>query len=108
MKVYTDGSGNGKVCYVTADGRVRIKEYENVTNNEAEYLAVLLAVKELKGNLDVYSDSQLVVQQLNRKWSIRKDRLRKYAEMIWKHCEHRRVRFYWIPREKNPAGKVLG
>ena len=46
MKVYIDGSGNGKYGFFveeTNTAKVFIKE--NITNNQAEYLAVLEALK---------------------------------------------------------------
>jgi len=44
------------------------------TNNTAEYRAIINALKVAekfsRGNIQVYSDSNLAVQQINKKWKI--------------------------------------
>lgn len=113
MDIYTDGSGKtGKYAYV-AEGlmkkKVKIFEKKGVTNNEAEYLAIIQALEDNKEKeICIHSDSQLVVNQLNQKFAIKENRLRELAEKVWKLCEGRSVTFNWTPREKNKAGKVLG
>ena len=60
----------------------------NVSNNEAEYEALLhelrLAVSLGIKRLLVYVDSLLVVQQVNKEWSINKDTMDAYVEEIRK------------------------
>lgn len=113
MDVYVDGSGKtGKFAYV-AEGlmgkKIKIFQKKGVTNNEAEYLAIIKALEEIKDkDICIHSDSQLVVNQLNNKFAIKEDRLRKLAEEVWKLAEGREVHYFWLPREKNKAGKVLG
>ena len=111
MDIHTDGSGKtGRYAYVVKQTRkVRISQIRGITNNESEYLAILSALRDVKENdITIHSDSQLVVNQLNKNYAIKEDRLRNLAEKIWKLCEGRNVQFNWIPREKNLAGKVLG
>ncbi len=111
MDIYTDGSGKtGKYAYVVdKPNKVRILQKNGITNNEAEYFAVIAALREIKdSNINIYSDSQLVVNQLNQEYMIKEERLRKLAEEVWKLAEGRNVTFVWIPRERNKAGKVLG
>lgn len=111
MDIYTDASGKtGKYCYVVeGTNKVRIFERKGITSNEAEYLAVMQALKEnLEKDITIHSDSQLVVNQLNNKFAIKEDRLRDLAQEVWKLAEGRNITFNWIPREKNKAGKVLG
>lgn len=111
MDIYTDASGKtGRYCYVV-DGKnkVRIFEKKGISSNEAEYLAVIQALKENSDRgINIHSDSQLVVNQLNQKYAIKVDRLRSLAQEVWKLSEGRNVTFTWLPREKNKAGKVLG
>ncbi len=109
MKVYTDGSGDGKYgFFIEETNTAKVFTKENITNNRAEYLAVLEALKFTTGDIEIYSDSKLVVNQLNHEWDIKDDSLRDLAVEIWKLIGNRKVSFIWIPREKNKAGKLLG
>lgn len=107
--IFVDGSGKtGRYAYVK-DNKVKIFQKKGITNNEAEYLAVISALKENKDrNISIYSDSQLIVNQLNKRYAIKEDRLRKLAQKVWELCEGRNITFIWIEREKNLAGKILG
>lgn len=113
MKIWTDGSGNGRYAFVTEDNQQKISEGGN-TNNQAEYLAVLSALKFAQKNqkkkIEILSDSKLVVNQLKRDWHIKEDRLRKLATRIWNLISENdlEVKFTWVPREENMAGKLLG
>ncbi|HLC59369.1 MAG TPA: RNase H family protein [archaeon] len=112
MDVHTDGSGKtGKYCYVIVGSNKppRILRKDGITNNEAEYLAVIAALEENKeSEINILSDSQLMVKQLKQEYAIKEDRLRELAQKVWSLSEGRKITFTWIPREKNRAGKVLG
>ena len=89
MQVYTDGAcrGNGSQ-EAQASIAVRILDETGcelerfgqaiglATNNQAEYRALIkgleLATKHTTGRVDCYSDSQLVVNQLNEAWKVNK------------------------------------
>jgi ribonuclease HI len=114
VKIWVDGSGAGKYCYLTETNINEIFEMPNLTNNEAEYIAVKNAlgwacIEGLK-EVEILSDSQLIVKQLNHDWHIKEDRLRTFAQTIWNFIRENNmnVKFTWIPREKNKAGKLLG
>jgi len=115
LNVSTDGSGDGRFGYVamsqdnleTIDAKV-VRE-EGITNNCAEYKAVILALRTFPNeDLKIYSDSQLVVNQLNHVWHIKSDNLRKLALLVWDLAKDRKVEFVWVPRKQNKAGKLLG
>ncbi len=109
MKVYVDGSGKGKYgFFIEETNTAKIFTKENITNNQAEYLAVLEALKFTTGNVEIYSDSKLVVNQLNHESHIKNDSLRNLAIKVWKLIGNRKVSFIWIVREQNKAGKLLG
>ena len=78
-------------------------------NSKSEYLAIIEA---LKSNVDddicIYSDSKLVVNQLNHDYAIKEDRLRLLAQEVWNLSSNLSVKFIWIPRQNNKAGKILG
>jgi ribonuclease HI len=107
-EVYVDGSGDGRYAYVCGKD-VYIGRKVGATNNEAEYLAVIAALKAYPNeDLLIYSDSRLVVRQLNFDFAIKESRLRELAREVWQLSKGRKVEFHWIPRENNKAGKVLG
>jgi len=56
---------------------------EGLTNNQAEYKAIIMVLQDIEeDNLVIYSDSQLVVNQLNHKWNINEDHLRELATKV--------------------------
>lgn len=124
MHVYCDGSiqgGNpggwavgGWVAKQHGDmpfarGAVDLGRKPGNTNNQAEYAAVEGALKSLSqttsatdGAVVVFSDSQLVVNQLARKWQCGNPTLREYRQRIWElEKNFLSVRYQWIPREEN-------
>ena len=110
---------------------------EGHTSMEAEYLAISYGLNEyfLKWNTELdpryYSgkhkvsspsddtrrplpppvliccDNEVVVKQLSRQYHIGNDRLRKLAQQIWQQCQNIDVKFAWVPRGENLAGKML-
>jgi len=109
LKVYVDGSGKtGAYCYLVAGGEPRLFMEKSLTNNQAEYKAIIATLRELPNKeLTIYSDSQLAVRQLNGEYQIRDSRLRNLAERVRGLCKNRVVSFKWVPREQNLAGRVL-
>ena len=95
IKVYTDGGHNKDGCYGSwlfvlpngkEGGASRVDFPDCKTNNQAEYEALeraldaadFLGYKRLK----VFSDSLLMVQQVNGNWKINDDNLRDRARTI--------------------------
>ena len=107
MRIFVDGNPT-TVCCVLEGGRPVVKSlYWKVTSNEAEYYAVLYALYQFPNADEILSDSELIVKQLNGQYALRNRRLRELAVLVWKQAGDR-VKFTWIPREENLAGKVLG
>lgn len=110
---YVDGSGKGKYAFVAEKGgevfKIGLFSRKGITNNQAEYLAVLEVLKAFpKQELLIYSDSRLLVNQLNLNYAIRSFKLRKLAQEVWRRMRTRKVEIRWIPRRYNKAGKLLG
>jgi len=110
--VYVDGSGKGFYVFVAERKgeifKVGIFRKKGITNNQAEYLAILETLKNFpKGELIIYSDSLLVVNQLNGVYKIKDEKLRKIAYEIKRRMKKRFVEIKWIPRNINKAGKLL-
>ena len=124
--VFTDGGSRGNpgkagagVFITDFSGTEIYREYKFLglrTNNEAEYLALNLALNYLKDNLKnraqvVFKlDSKLVVEQMNRRWKIKEERLRAFAEENWKllsliPCSSFEIKY--IPREENKMADLL-
>ena len=97
LTVYTDGGSRGNpgpaafAVVVTRDGKV-VKEYARyigrTTNNVAEYQGAVAALKEAAGlgadEVDVISDSELMVRQVNGQYACRAANLQPYLEEIRK------------------------
>ena len=99
-------------------GRHKIRKGKSV--HEAEFLAVLRAVEDVlpklgeKEGLELYSDREVVVSQLNHKAGVRHKVILKMADRVWSlifQAKQERgidVKFLWVSRKTNPAGKMLG
>lgn len=125
IRVYVDGSirANGKNnafggvgIYGTYKGKPILKFSRVVnskTNNESEYLAVIYALqlfKEFnKHQFIIYSDSQLVVNQINGIWRVEKQELQLlYNRAIFSiNVLYNFAGIKWIPREKNKEADKL-
>lgn len=105
LKVYTDGGSRGNPGKAGIGVYIENEKGETVfeakqflglkTNNEAEYLAFIRAVKFLQNYcsdaievgreiiIEFYSDSKLVVEQLNKNWKIKEPRLQELSKEAW-------------------------
>ncbi len=119
--VYADGGARGNpgpaaIGVVIMRGNRAIGKYaESVgkrTNNEAEYEAVIFALKKLKHlfgkqktrdlEIEVKMDSELVVRQLSGKYKITEKRFYPLFIKIWNlKMDFGDISFTEIPREKN-------
>ena len=84
VKIYTDGAARGNpdgpggygtvLEYVDTKGQLHKKElsqgYEKTTNNRMELMAVIAGLEALNRSceVEVYSDSQYVVNAFNQHW----------------------------------------
>lgn len=123
--LYTDGGSRGNPgpaalgVYIETLGKEYAQTLGTTTNNEAEYQAIVFGLKKLRQllgkekskrtTLEVKSDSQLIVSQLNGVFKIKEMSLGKYFIEIWNlKQEFAGVIFTHIPREKNAiADRVL-
>ena len=84
-----------------------------VTNNMAEYAAILAALNWFRKNhpgedLIVRSDSQLIIHQLNRAWKCAKPELVAYRDRIWQEVlPLGNVTFEWVRRTQNREADVV-
>ena len=97
----------------------RYSEYiGETTNNQAEYQALIFALKKAKSlfgkkkikdsEIECYSDSQLLVNQLNGKYKIKEKGLQPLFIEIWNLKQNfKSVSFNFVPREKNKEADKL-
>jgi len=120
--IYTDGgargnpgpAGCGAVFYDENKNLVaEISEFiGRATNNQAEYKAVVFAIKkaeELKAEeLDFYLDSELVVRQLKREYKVKNKELASlFVEIYNSILKFKKVNFFHIKREFNKEADRL-
>ncbi len=121
--IYTDGGarnnpGPAGAGALIIDGKKKIelkKFLGNQTNNWAEYEAIALALAEAKKHklekreVEVRSDSLLVVEQLLGNWKIKEPALKmqhaKVKAMIIAYFPH--IHFVHVPREENKEADRL-
>ena len=113
--IYVDGSGGEKSGYgffVKETGESFFEENPGITNNQAEYLAIISALKKYENYDDeviIYSDSKNTVSQLNHDFAINNDQLRSLAREAWSLIANfSNLTINWVPRNENLAGKMLG
>jgi ribonuclease HI len=127
--IYTDGAsrgnpGKGSIGVVFCNEKNQVvKEYaeylgDDITNNEAEYKAVIIALKKFKAlfgkklaekaEIEVRSDSQLLVSQLEGKYKLVNPGIKDFFIEIWNlKIDFGKVKFKLIPREKNKEADRL-
>lgn len=120
--IYTDGGargnpGPGGIGAVIYDEKMNvvaeISEFiGEATNNQAEYKAVIAAIRKAKElgarELDFYLDSELVVMQLRREYKVKNQGLAPLFVMVYNETlSYKKVVFKHIPREMNKEADRL-
>ena len=115
ISVYVDGSGgpnSGFGFFVKETGESFYEKKSEITNNQAEYMAIILALKkfvETNDEITIYSDSKNTVNQLNHEFAINNEKLRDLARESWVLiAKFSSISLIWISRKENLAGKMLG
>ncbi|MEK7479091.1 MAG: ribonuclease HI family protein [Patescibacteria group bacterium] len=120
--IYTDGGARGNPGPAAIGAVVGAKEYAETigeaTNNVAEYKAVIMALKKAKQQvgkekaketeLEVRSDSELMVSQLKGVYQIKNEDLGKLFIEVWNlKQDFKKVEFTLIRREQNKEADKL-
>lgn len=122
VSMYVDGSGSPRGGFgwlVKETGESHYERHDDVTNNQAEYMAIISAVRHARSksgappydDVVVYSDSLNTVKQLNHEYAINNEALRELAMQCWSEIAGfggRRPEVRWVRRRENLAGKMLG
>ncbi|MGC8776021.1 MAG: ribonuclease HI family protein [Minisyncoccia bacterium] len=114
--IYTDGGARGNpgpAAIGVIIGNKKYSKYLGIkTNNEAEYEAIIFALKKAKQligklkakktEIEIKMDSELVCKQLNAQYKIKEPHLFPLFIEIWNlKMDFKKVFFNYIPREKN-------
>ncbi len=120
--IYTDGGARGNPgpagigAVILDEGGSElgtVSEYiGEATNNQAEYQAVIAAIKKARAigaqELDFYLDSELVVKQLNQEYKIKNKELAPLFVRIYNaSLDFKLVRYRHVPREENQVADKL-
>lgn len=127
--IYTDGGSRGNpgpaaagIVFYNERGQ-DFKKYsqylgDHLTNNEAEYGAVIFALKKFKqlfgkkvakvSEIEMKSDSELLVKQLNGKYKITDSKIQVLFIQVWNlRLDFKKVKFAFVSRGKNKEADLL-
>lgn len=127
--IYTDGGSKGNpgpsavgVVFYNEKKEI-IKKYSeflegNLTNNEAEYQAVIFALSKFKAlfgkklaknsEIELKSDSELIIKQLNGQYKVLDSKIQSLFLKAWNlKMDFKRVKFKQVSREKNKEADKL-
>lgn len=122
IRIHIDGAARGNpgpagigVLIVGPDGEVAERIHRGIgeaTNNVAEYRALLLALERARASgytdIEVYSDSELLVRQLQGRYQVKHAALRElYAMAKVRIGKFRRFGIQHVPREQNAEADAL-
>ncbi|MBI2033782.1 MAG: ribonuclease HI family protein [Candidatus Liptonbacteria bacterium] len=114
--IYTDGGARGNPGPAAIGVVVADREYGEYigekTNNQAEYEAVIFALKKVKqligkvkakkAEIEVRMDSELIVKQLNGEYKIKEPELQPLFVKVWNlRMDFGKINFVHISREQN-------
>ncbi len=127
ITIYTDGGSRGNPgpaalgVVIAQEGQI-IKKYGQAigqaTNNQAEYQAVIFALKKVKllfgkkkakeMEIEIKVDSELLAKQLNHQYKIKEKDLQPLFIKVWNlTLDFKKVSFKHIIREKNKEADRL-
>ena len=127
--IYTDGGSRGNpgkagigVVFYNEQEQI-IKKYgeylgDGLTNNEAEYGAVIFALKKFRQifgkalventDLEIRADSEFLVKQMNAEYKVLDPKIQKLFIEVWNlKIDFKSVKFKAVPREKNKEADRL-
>lgn len=127
--IYTDGGSRGNPgksavgVVILNEKEQELKKYgeylgDNLTNNEAEYKAVIFALKKFKAlfgkklaestEVEIRSDSEFLVLQINGEYKVLDEKIQKLFIELWNiRLDFEKIKFKYIPREKNKEADRL-
>lgn len=129
ITIFTDGASKGNpgpaaigVVFCNEKGQCfkKYAEYlgESYTNNEAEYRALIFALKKFKAlfggkiaktsEIEIKSDSELLIKQLKGEYKILESKIQPLFLLAWNlKTDFKRIKFTLISRENNKTADTL-
>jgi ribonuclease HI len=120
--IYTDGAavpnpGPAALGVIIKDEHGRLiasisQRIGQATNNQAEYRAIIAALEHAISlginRVEVHSDSELVVKQINDKYRVKKTALQPLCQKVKQlQCQFRGFSITYIPRQRNTEADNL-
>jgi len=127
--IFIDGGSRGNpgpgaigVVFCNEKGQYfkKYSEYlgESITNNEAEYQALIFALKKFKSllgkklaknsDIEIKSDSELLVKQVRGEYKILEPKIQSLFIAVWNlRIDFKKIKFTLIPREKNKEADLM-
>jgi ribonuclease HI len=106
-----DGKGSGFAWIQPQSGKSEVIQKDHLTNNQAEYNALLAALVALpaKSTALIWTDSQIVSEQFNGRYQVHDSVLRELLTDIKRLIRRNslNVSVKWIPRRANLADGLL-
>jgi ribonuclease HI len=120
LEIYTDGAarnnpGKGSCAYVfVLNNEIILEEVfflGTITNNQAEYQGLIRAldkaIEYTRWNVKVFSDSELVINQMTGNWRVKdQDIKRLYREAAEMERGIQNIEYFHVPRENEYIKKV--
>ncbi len=122
MIIYTDGASRGNpgaastgIILIDDDGTTLLEKGQCIgkqTNNVAEYTAVIFALREAAlfkpHRIDLHSDSQLLVRQLNGEYKVKQPHLKTLRDEVRALADgFDSVTFIHVRREQNTRADAM-
>lgn len=118
VRIFTDGSGqrpdgtgSGYAWFREDTGEKKIVRKNGLTNNQAEYWAIVSALENLPSGtyVEILTDSENTCYQLRGERRVRDEHLVELNLQIQNQIRTNKlsVIFTWVPRGENAAGKLI-
>ncbi len=106
-----DGKGSAIAWFREDTGQEHAEAVDGLTNNEAEYRAIISALKfaPARSKITILSDAQLVIYQICGVYRINDPELAALRNSVNDAVfdKNLNVEFKWIPRSQNRADRLL-
>ncbi|HET6177891.1 MAG TPA: RNase H family protein [Candidatus Sulfotelmatobacter sp.] len=106
-----DGKGSGFAWIRPSSGEQHIEQIDGLTNNQAEYRALISALVALPNgsSVEILTDSQLMWSQVIGKYRVHHPELAELLLQVRTSIKQKslNIDLKWVPRHRNLAGKPL-
>lgn len=122
LEIYVDGAsrgnpGKGACVYIFVLNNETILEESfylgTITSNQAEYQGLIKAldkaIEYTRWNVKVFSDSELIINQMNGDWRVKNNAIKKlYRDAAEMERGIQNIEYFHVPRENENIKRVDG